>query len=74
MSMIETEENVNEKKKISKQIHFSLCESCFWCASSYLVEDRTVSKCPMCNTGMVKSMLVLDEVFKNLISSEVNNI
>ena len=41
----------NEKKRIiTKQRHFLLCESCFWCASSiYLVSMDWI--CPVCNNG-----------------------
>ena len=41
-----------EKKKriITKQRHFLLCESCFWCASSiYLVSMDWI--CPLCNNS-----------------------
>lgn len=41
-----------EKKKriITKQRHFLLCESCFWCASSiYLVSMDWI--CPVCNNS-----------------------
>jgi hypothetical protein len=41
----------NEKKRIiTKQRHFIVCESCFWCASSiYLVSMDWI--CPVCNNG-----------------------
>ena len=41
----------NEKKRIiTKQRHFLLCESCFWCASSiYLVSMDWI--CPVCNNN-----------------------
>jgi hypothetical protein len=48
----------NEKKRIiTKQRHFLLCESCFWCASSiYLVSMDWI--CPVCsnNNNKVESM------------------
>jgi hypothetical protein len=46
-----TDKLSNEKKRIiTKQRHFLLCESCFWCASSiYLLSmDWT---CPVCNNN-----------------------
>jgi hypothetical protein len=62
--LIETRTNVDyydKKTKISKQINFMLCESCFWCASSLsssslydLSDDDTVSKCPICNEYTLK--------------------
>ena len=41
----------NEKKRIiTKQRHFLLCESCFWCASSiYLISMDWI--CPVCNNN-----------------------
>jgi Zn finger protein HypA/HybF involved in hydrogenase expression len=41
----------NEKKRtITKQRHFLLCESCFWCASSiYLVSMDWI--CPVCGSN-----------------------
>lgn len=48
------EGKINEKTKLPKQIHFLICESCFWCASR--IDDYVFSECPTCNTSMVKSM------------------
>lgn len=41
----------NEKKRtITKQRHFLLCETCFWCASSiYLVSMDWI--CPVCSNN-----------------------
>ncbi len=47
-----TDKSSIEKKKriITKQRHFLLCESCFWCASSiYLVSMDWI--CPVCNNS-----------------------
>ena len=47
-----TDESSIEKKKriITKQRHFLLCESCFWCASSiYLLSMDWI--CPVCNNS-----------------------
>ena len=64
--LIETRTNVgyyDKKTKISKQINFMLCESCFWCASSLSSssslydlsnDDDRLSKCPICNEYTLK--------------------
>ena len=46
-----TDKLSNEKKRIiTKQRHFLLCESCFWCASSiYLISMDWI--CPVCNNN-----------------------
>ena len=46
-----TDKLSNEKKRIiTKQRHFLLCESCFWCASSiYLLSMNWI--CPVCNNN-----------------------
>jgi hypothetical protein len=49
--------NGNDKKQHSKQIHFLLCESCFWCATSYLSpKSVSVAKCPNCYNNKIKWM------------------
>ena len=50
------EAKINEKTKLPNQIHFLICESCYWCAS--LLDDHIFSECPTCSTCMVKSMPV----------------
>ena len=60
----------NEKKRIiTKQRHFLLCESCFWCASSiYLVSMDWI--CPVCsnnnnNSNKVESIPIQNnEIYK----------
>ena len=43
------------KRTITKQRHFLLCESCFWCASSiYLVSMDWI--CPICNNSKIESI------------------
>ena len=46
-----TDKLSNEKKRIiTKQRHFLLCKSCFWCASSiYLLSMDWI--CPVCNNN-----------------------
>jgi hypothetical protein len=59
ISVVETatpEVKIDEKIFLPKQIHFMICESCFWCASR--IDDHAISECPTCNTCMVKSMPV----------------
>ena len=42
--------SIEKKRIITKQRHFLLCESCFWCASSiYLVSMDWI--CPVCNNS-----------------------
>jgi hypothetical protein len=48
--------NNNTATKVAKQIHFLLCESCFWCASCLNVDKRTVTNCPSCIEVRLESM------------------
>ena len=42
--------SIEKKRIITKQRHFLLCESCFWCASSiYLVSMDWI--CPVCSSN-----------------------
>ena len=45
---------------VAKEIHFLLCESCFWCASCLNVAKMTVTKCPSCSDARLESMSVCD--------------
>src|SRR5919198_3827962 len=51
-----------------KEIHFLICESCFWCASRLnRIEDEAISttKCPSCSNNKVESIPIsYDEVYK----------
>jgi hypothetical protein len=51
-----------------KEIHFLICESCFWCASRLSrIEDEAISitKCPCCSNNRVESIPIsYDEVYK----------
>ena len=54
------EKNAN-KKIVNDQIHFLICELCFWCASTYSnkADEHQISKCPNCNSGdIVKSISI----------------
>ena len=44
----ELDNNGDDKKDLSKQIHFLLCEICFWCASNLSSTTVSVTKCPNC--------------------------
>ena len=51
--------------KVSAQVHFVLCETCFWCASCFKIYKRSVAKCPCCNSIRLKSIPICDnEVYK----------
>jgi hypothetical protein len=41
----------DDKKELSKQIHFLLCESCFWCASYISSKSISIAKCPNCHSN-----------------------
>jgi hypothetical protein len=64
-SCTNTDKLSNEKKQIiTKQRHFLLCESCFWCASSiYLVSMDWI--CPICNNSKIESIPIENnEIYK----------
>lgn len=44
------------KETMTKQVHFTLCGSCYWCAT-YL-DGRGVESCPTCTSGRVESIPV----------------
>ncbi|MFL6379248.1 MAG: hypothetical protein ACJ72R_17560 [Nitrososphaeraceae archaeon] len=46
----------DDKKELSKRIHFLLCESCFWCASYISSKSVSVAKCPNCNNNKIEWM------------------
>jgi hypothetical protein len=51
--------NGDDKKEHFKQRHFLLCESCFWCATSYLSSKSvSIAKCPNCYNNKIKWMPV----------------
>jgi hypothetical protein len=45
---------------VAKEIHFLLCDSCFWCASCLNVAKKTVTKCPSCSDARLESMSISD--------------
>ena len=46
----------DDKKDLSRQIHFPLCESCFWCASYIHSKSVSVAKCPNCYSNKIEWM------------------
>ena len=60
-------QNNNNTRK-GKEIHFVICQSCFWCASRLnSIEDEAIStsKCPSCSNNRVESIPIsYDEVYK----------
>jgi hypothetical protein len=53
-TIIKNEKNMG--RRISRHVQFTLCGSCFWCAS-YL-DGRGLVKCPSCESDKVESMPV----------------
>ncbi|HXG07007.1 MAG TPA: hypothetical protein VNI77_06750 [Nitrososphaera sp.] len=45
------------KERISKQVYFTLCDSCYWCAS-YLDGRVIESCCPACKISKVETIPV----------------
>ena len=55
----------NTDIKVTEEIRFLICESCFWCASCLNVAERTVTKCPSCTDARLESMPISDnEIYK----------
>lgn len=54
----------------NKEIQFLLCQSCFWCASSYniIVNDPSITRivnCPSCDNNKIESMPISEnEVYR----------
>ena len=46
----------DDKKENSRQIHFLICESCFWCASYLSSKSVSIAKCPNCYNSIIKWM------------------
>jgi hypothetical protein len=62
------------RKRISEEISFLICQSCFWCASYISTtttftarrrEAASPSRCPICIEGKIESMSInKNEVYK----------
>jgi hypothetical protein len=69
---IEPEASTFKKKRrtVINEKHFLLCESCFWCASSfniigYTISTTAITKCHSCNNNKVESIPIsYNEVYK----------
>jgi hypothetical protein len=56
------------KTRISNNIDFIMCQSCFWCAS-YINQSRVlmpiVNKCPLCYDSRIESMPISnDDIYR----------
>lgn len=48
--------------KIMGKSYFVLCELCYWCASVLGIDQRLISKCPVCNNcGRIESIIISNE-------------
>ncbi|HEX7032815.1 MAG TPA: hypothetical protein VF172_07440 [Nitrososphaera sp.] len=54
---ITTTPRIGRKERIAKQVYFTLCGSCYWCAS-YLDSRGIESCCPACKTSKVETIPV----------------
>jgi hypothetical protein len=53
-----------DKIKLPRQIHFLLCNTCYWCASA-IGSESMFTECPSCNSVEVESMPISDkELYK----------
>lgn len=56
--------NLRTAKNIATQKCFVICESCFWCASAYVIygdERMTSSRCPRCNNNDTLNSIPLSD-------------
>jgi hypothetical protein len=59
-------DNISGRKTTISDIHFLLCQSCFWCASytsPFLYKrmtKETIAKCPSCNEGNIESIPIAE--------------
>jgi hypothetical protein len=49
-----------DKGEFSGQIHFLLCQICFWCASFIGIHKR-ITQCPSCNSVRLESMPISEK-------------
>ena len=69
---------IERTRKISDEVYFLICQSCFWCAS-YLNMSRLlpIDKCPNCYNNKIELMPISqDEIYKSgyNLTSEVTHI
>src|SRR5262245_37740390 len=53
---------VSKRTRISDEIHFLICQSCFWCAS-YFNYAEVISRCPTCDSNNVESLPITNSEF-----------
>jgi hypothetical protein len=59
-------DNISSRKTRISDIHFLLCQSCFWCASytsPFLYKrmtKETITKCPSCNEENLESLPITE--------------
>ena len=54
-----------DKIELPRQIHFLLCNTCYWCASDIDVRKPMITQCPSCNSVEIESMPISDkELYK----------
>jgi hypothetical protein len=51
---------------INKKKQFMLCNSCFWCASSYIhIDNIFIKKCPVCQNRIIEFLPISNnEIYK----------
>jgi hypothetical protein len=50
------------RTRISDEIQFLLCQSCFWCAS-YFNYSEVVTRCPTCDSNNIESLPISNSEF-----------
>jgi len=41
---------------VSTEVHFVLCETCFWCASCFRIDERPITTCPYCDSITIEAI------------------
>lgn len=47
------------RTRISDEIQFLLCQSCFWCASYFNLIELTIINCPQCHSNKIEQLPAL---------------
>jgi len=50
-----------DKIELPRQIHFLLCNTCYWCASDIDVRKPMITQCPSCNSVEIESVPISDK-------------
>ena len=50
-----------DKLELPRQIHFLLCNTCYWCASDIDVRKPMITQCPSCNSVEIESVPISDK-------------